>query len=491
MKLRKKWIVWVALIALFSGNILDGALSSAYNYMGKTLSETSQDLETAYRIMPLGDSITYGYCAGDKTSTGYGGYRNRLCELIEENGYSKYINFVGTNKKPGTGYDTDNSGFNGYTIDDCTEEESNTGEAMKGLQPIIEDMMDQQKPHAVLLQIGTNDILRQIDLNNIGNRLNILADSILNKMDSTGTLFLATIPYLNTSFSSFGLDKFSQEVMDGYVDNYNEEIRNIVATKQKDGKNIQLVEINQIVDKTEVYDGVHPNAYGYKKMGELWYQTIINYMTENDLFERYSPVPTIVPTSTPYVDSTRKPVNSVTDSITGLSVSKNNVIIAAGKSKKIGYKIKSSKKVAASKVLSIRSNKKTAAASLGNGKIKISIPRNAVKGSVTKVKLTAGKHNAVIKVTVQNKVKKISTPKKVIIHKGKLKNIKVSVKTQNNRKKTSDFMRVLTKRSLVKVSSKKIKRGKAIIYLKGLRKGSDFVTVRIGDRKQSIKVRIR
>ena len=71
---------------------------------------------------------------------------------------------------------------------------------------------------------------------------------------------------------------FTPESMDECVDAYNTEIKRIAAEKQAEGKNIRLADINSVLTKSDLYDGVHPTEAGYKLMADYWYDILVNYL---------------------------------------------------------------------------------------------------------------------------------------------------------------------------------------------------------------------
>ena len=96
--------------------------------------------------------------------------------------------------------------------------------------------------------------------------------------------------------------------MDECVDKYNEEIKRIAADKQSQGKNIRLADINGVLTKEDLYDGVHPTADGYKKMSEYWYDTLNQYLNGEDT----EPTLPTEPTDQTEPVTTAPPVTSVT-----------------------------------------------------------------------------------------------------------------------------------------------------------------------------------
>jgi len=121
------------------------------------------------RIMPLGDSITWGDGSTDKA-----GYRVPLFRKALVN--KKTMTFVGSeNAGPtavdGTPFPRGHEGFGGYTVD--------PGDGKSGISPLVPGALAKHKPHIVLLMIGTNDVASRVDLPNLPKRLSALLDTIL------------------------------------------------------------------------------------------------------------------------------------------------------------------------------------------------------------------------------------------------------------------------------------------------------------------------
>ena len=55
---------------------------------------------------------------------------------------------------------------------------------------------------------------------------------------------------------------FTVESMDEAVESCNAQIRAVAEKKQNEGKPVVLAEINRVLEKSDLYDGVHPNEAG-------------------------------------------------------------------------------------------------------------------------------------------------------------------------------------------------------------------------------------
>ena len=223
-------------------------------------------------VMCLGDSITDGFWMT-------GGYRNTLCSLITENGFADEVDFVGPNWGIDTAdsYDPNHAGYSGYSIDNIPQEDSISG-ARTGISSFVDYLTENYPADVIFMQLGTNDILSLYDLDHFGDRLEHLVDILLDSIPSDGMLYLATLPVMDATNNLYISDYFfTVESMDAAVDSCNAQIRALAAKKQAEGKRLQLAEVNRVLTKADLYDGVHPSREGYEKLGKFWYQTLLNY----------------------------------------------------------------------------------------------------------------------------------------------------------------------------------------------------------------------
>jgi lysophospholipase L1-like esterase len=206
------------------------------------------------KVMPLGDSITYGV-----GSTTGGGYRIEIFHQALQ--HSQHVTFVGsqTSGPPtvdGVTFPQENEGHSGYTIDN--------GGGRSGISPLVVSAMNTYKPNIITLMIGTNDVNIQLDLANAPTRLANLVDLILST-DPNVLLVLAQIVPTQD-------DGTNANVM-----TYNAAMPQIVSTRAAAGKHIVLVDMYSafVADanfKTDyMSDSLHPNDAGHAVMGDVWY----------------------------------------------------------------------------------------------------------------------------------------------------------------------------------------------------------------------------
>ena len=249
------------------------ASSEAASSAASAQESSEQEKAPTYKsikLMTYGDSITDGYWLK-------GGYRTFLCNKLEENGLSQYVDFVGS-KKGGECYDNEHEGYTGFSIDNI--QESITGGRM-GISNLMPKRIEKFQPDVVTLMIGTNDILSHYELDKAGERLEALLDKAFEKMPEGSTLFLATLPDMDASDNTYiDKDTYTVEYMDQCIADYNEKVKALVEKKQGEGKNIVLADVHSALTKEDLYDGVHPNEEGYKKLADFWYDIITGYITE-------------------------------------------------------------------------------------------------------------------------------------------------------------------------------------------------------------------
>ena len=203
---------------------------------------------TALNVLPLGNSITFGWTAqNDLTqNTLSDGYRGPLWSDFVDN--NTLINFVGDqNDGPATLPDTANAGYPGLTTTQIAAR--------------LPGLLASQDPNAILLMAGTNDIFA-------GTSASTIAANILGMLDTVNSfnpaihVYVATLTPMVNSHS-------------GNVAPVNTAITNMVAQAQASGLNVSLVSMSNVTTADISSDGVHPNATGYALMAQNFYSAIL------------------------------------------------------------------------------------------------------------------------------------------------------------------------------------------------------------------------
>jgi lysophospholipase L1-like esterase len=188
------------------------------------------------RIMPLGDSITYG-AGSDSTS----GYRAALWDrLVEQAGYN--IDFVGS-QQSGALPDRDNEGHPGWRIDQIAAD--------------IDGWMSTYQPDVVLLHIGTNDMNQGYHVATAPQRLGALLDQILADRPATVIIVAKIVPSLNP-------------VTEARIKAYNAALPGIAAAR---GSRVHVVDMSAL-SPADMHDNLHPNDLGCARVAVRWYSAL-------------------------------------------------------------------------------------------------------------------------------------------------------------------------------------------------------------------------
>lgn len=195
------------------------------------------------RIMPLGASITHGFLSSDKN-----GYREHLRNSIIEGGND--VDMVGNNPE-GDMEDNENEGWPGLIIDEVREK--------------AEEAAPQWRPNVYLINVGTNDCVKDIDIPGAGGRMEQLLQ-VLYDAGPEATVILSTL-LVN-----------GDEDANTRTTEVNEQIKQLVADQQEAGRPIVLVDFQGENGLTldDIQDGVHPTDDGYAKMAPLWFDALVD-----------------------------------------------------------------------------------------------------------------------------------------------------------------------------------------------------------------------
>lgn len=211
---------------------------------------------TTPKILPLGDSLTYG--AHSAQDGGIGGYRNRLWTRLTNDGLN--VDFVGSVNGPAlAGVDPNHEGHGGWRIDDLTGQ--------------IDGWLASSQPDIILLLAGANDIIQGYDVNTAESRMNTLLDHLFADLPNV-TVLLSTLPWVpQPNFYNYDLGK---------IQDFNSRLPGIVTTRAGQGRSIQLVGMysqSGLVAGDYGSDGVHPIDAGYDKMADVWYGALAPLLT--------------------------------------------------------------------------------------------------------------------------------------------------------------------------------------------------------------------
>ena len=225
------------------------------------------------RILPLGDSITYG------SKSSVAGYRQPLYDLLVGAGYRP--DFLGTLRtsegQPVS--DPDHEGHRGWVIarDGNPDRSGQAANGYDGLYEHVEEWLDAlDNPHFILLHIGTNDLLGN-DFAHAKDRLDRLVERLAGLRPAA---WIVVTTLLDRSDSA----AYSAAI----AEQFNPYVAGLVARHRAIGRRVAYLDLNAAVPVAELADGVHPNDAGYAHMAEAWFGAICALM----------PSPMAVPGST-------------------------------------------------------------------------------------------------------------------------------------------------------------------------------------------------
>jgi len=194
----------------------------------------------AVRIMPLGDSITYG--VDDRThDSPSGGYRNILLRELPN------VIMVGSVKDSATNSVLDNEGHRAWTIRQMNEQATTWCKSAN--------------PDIVLVHAGTNDLAREVGPNMAAIRLRGFIQTLLNS--SHAKIYVASlVPILPKNSANADAERFTI---------FDRLIPGVVASFASTGR-VSFVDMT--AEKWSASDygstGVHLRPSGYAKMAHAW-----------------------------------------------------------------------------------------------------------------------------------------------------------------------------------------------------------------------------
>jgi len=217
------------------------------------------------RVMPLGDSITSGveYFDGavdQPVQAERVGYRKFLYDRLLAGGYPiDYVGQSGQNAGAAAGLaDPQNNGYPGVDIEFINA---------KLLEVLADDSAD-----IILLHIGTNNTPQNA----------AAIDSLLVTLDTWEAENHPVLALVATITPKRDASKNAQ------VDVFNQDLRSRIAARVND--RVLLVEQNLALGMSDISDepiGLHPNAAGYQKMANAWFDVLTD--TDSAALTKCSP----------------------------------------------------------------------------------------------------------------------------------------------------------------------------------------------------------
>lgn len=197
------------------------------------------------RILPLGDSITYGEYSSDGN-----GYRLALATLIKENGNQlQYIGRV----QSGNMTDNHHEGHGGFQIGPV----GNTG------KPDYPD-----RPNVVLLMAGTNDLVFNFDVDKAPRRLASLIDEINTACPDAAVLVGTLLPLIHP--------KENPKLGSKDTEAFNSAVKDVISKLAGKGKHVVQVDMSRVnTSYIRKEDGIHPTDQGYALIADAWHDGLV------------------------------------------------------------------------------------------------------------------------------------------------------------------------------------------------------------------------
>lgn len=243
------------------------------------------------RILPLGDSITYGFDMNELGATN--GYRQPLLDLLPNN----TVEYIGSMES-------------GHMLKNRTE-----GHIGARIQQVAQWANNSlwERPNVVLLMAGTNDVLGtywagagspEPELLGLApGRLGNLIDQIFDAVPETTLIVAGITAFKNATFQAGGLI-------------FNAQIPGVVAERANAGKHVLTIDMMDYVPAADTGDGLHPNQTGYALMAQGWYTGLQQAASNGWIVEAQTPYNETTATAT----AIGTPTSTATSTPSGISV---------------------------------------------------------------------------------------------------------------------------------------------------------------------------
>lgn len=202
----------------------------------------------AIRIMPLGSSSTVG-----TGSLATAGFRGPLQTLLT-------IDHVA--------YDMVGSQHSGPPSLPDRDHEGHVGWTMRRMQPFIAGWVARQHPDVILLQVGTNDLLTGTTATATAQRL----DTVLTTISAAAPHAYVIVAGVWAPLPAHALARAQFTYL----------ASDIVNRHRAAGQASTFLDTSTLLSSADLFDGVHPNSLGYRKIAHLWERAIHSYLTAHE-----------------------------------------------------------------------------------------------------------------------------------------------------------------------------------------------------------------
>ena len=238
-----------------------GTLNFAGATQGVIVDLSTHEWAHALQILPLGDSITYGWTATD--------YQQGQTNL--ENGYrgplwwdfasgSMLVDFVGPNVSGDSSLaDQNHAGYPNFRSDQVAAQ--------------LPAILAANHPDAIMLMVGTNDVFQEAA------PAAHVAASITGILAAAAAASPATHVYVATMMP-INQAQDGQPGDAAMVATVNTAIRNAVTQASAAGANVSLVDLSAMT-VSDLQDAAHPTTAGYAKLAQIWHDAILAQQPES------------------------------------------------------------------------------------------------------------------------------------------------------------------------------------------------------------------
>ncbi len=239
------WHYWVSSVTAGGETPASSPVTAIPSDPGTTVITRTRRLS----IMPLGDSITFGFPFN-------GGYRQRLLDKLAADGYQ--VQMAGRVKNNSSGVAQPfHEGWPGRTIEYIRD-------------GVVDPAVSTYQPDIILLMIGTNNLAwgdkTQSDVDAALAAYDGLIARIFSNAPNTSLVISPILPLAGTN--SNGSSKQS------LVDSFNQGLLSRVNTVASQGKRISWASQMSAIKVGQLGDGVHPTPESYPALGDAWFEAI-------------------------------------------------------------------------------------------------------------------------------------------------------------------------------------------------------------------------
>ncbi len=221
---------------------------------------SAQTNSAPLKILTLGNSITFDDFSNDTRPDGLRiSYRYTLYNLLSESGFA--FDFVGSEMAGQDLFpDPQNGGFPGITKEQMVTLLQTGYNPRTATQETNGAYLNIFQPDVILLHIGTNGLTTNVDA--IEQILNLI-DTYRSQSGKTVKLLIAKI--------------INRKVYHSATTQYNTNLAALVTARNHPDNYIVDMENGAGIDyANDMIDNLHPNATGYSKMAQLWFNTLVN-----------------------------------------------------------------------------------------------------------------------------------------------------------------------------------------------------------------------